>query len=131
MGSHESSEPHIVIVEDDPDVARMLQLELEMEGFRVSIAETGPEGLDLVHRTKPDAVILDGMLPELGGFQVLRRLKSEKETAGIPVIYISARTNPEEARQAVESGAVRYFGKPFEPSELIGEVKSVLAQAGM
>ncbi|MER3395617.1 MAG: two-component system response regulator [Acidimicrobiia bacterium] len=130
MESDSKTAPLVLVVEDDPDVARLIQLELELEGYRVSLASTGSAGLDLARQLQPDVLIIDGMLPELGGFHVLQRLKSEDVTSHIPVIYISARSNPEEARQAVESGAAKYFSKPFEPAELISSIKSILSGRG-
>ncbi len=129
MTTTQQPPPHILVVEDDPDVRKLLQLELELEGFKVSVARTGAEGLEAVRAVKPDAVILDAMLPELGGFHVLRELKSDENTASIPVIYLSARTDTAEGRLAVEAGAARFFPKPFEPAELVEELRSVLGSA--
>jgi DNA-binding response OmpR family regulator len=118
--------PLILVVDDDPDICRLLRLELELEGYRVAEAASGYVGLRIARAEHPAAIILDAMLPPKGGVWVLQELKTDPATASIPVVYISARTNPEEVRQAMELGARYFMPKPFDPQELAGVIASLL-----
>jgi DNA-binding response OmpR family regulator len=105
-------------------------LHLEREGFRCRTASTGPEALRAVKRDPPDLVILDVMLPELGGFEVCRRLRGQRESADLPIIMLTAKAEEVDRVVGLELGADDYVTKPFSPKELVARVRAVLRRAG-
>lgn len=116
----------ILIVEDEPDVRRVLKLTLELAGHRVSEAKTGEEGLLMAAGANPDVIILDIMLPGMGGGEVLQRLRKAAETAPIPVIIVTASAQAAESLQW-EVGTANTFTKPFHPDQLTTRVAEILS----
>lgn len=116
----------ILIVEDEPDIVRMLEYNLKKEGFRTVCAPSGGEGLRRVERDEPDIILLDLMLPEIDGLEVCRRLKQNQETARIPVIMLTAKSRKTDKIVGLELGADDYITKPFSVGELIARIKAVL-----
>lgn len=116
----------ILIVEDEPDIVRMLEYNLKKEGFRTVCASGGGEGLRRVEREHPDIVLLDLMLPEIDGLEVCRRLRQNPDTAGIPVIMLTAKGRETDKIVGLELGADDYITKPFSVAELIARIKAVL-----
>lgn len=116
----------VLVVEDDPAIARLLELDLQIEEYDVLIAPDGLTGLDLARAQKPDIILLDGMLPGMDGMGVMRELKARPETASIPIVFVSARNHPEIIEEALSGGALRYYPKPFEPFEVIEELGRIL-----
>lgn len=102
----------VVVVEDDPAMRLLVRFNLEGEGFRVVLAETGAEGLEAVATEQPDLVLLDVMLPDVGGFEVAKRL------TGVPVVFMSARASSGDFARGREAGAIDYVAKPFDPVTL-------------
>ncbi len=117
----------VLVIDDDPQVLKLVQINLESEGFEVETASDGSEALDAVAREKPDAVVCDLMMPVTDGFTVLRTLRLDPETKKIPFVILSAKTMPADIKQALEMGADRYITKPFDPQELIDTVTRLLA----
>ncbi|HEY4552002.1 MAG TPA: response regulator transcription factor [Bacillaceae bacterium] len=115
---------HILIVEDDDKIARIIQLELEYEGYEVSIAHKGREGLALLENKKIDLVILDVMIPELNGMEVLRRIRQENND--IIVIMLTARSSVYDKVNGLDLGANDYMTKPFEIEELLARIRTNL-----
>jgi signal transduction histidine kinase len=111
-------EADILVVDDEPDVARIIALNLQMEGFGVRIAYNGREALERVREKKPDCILLDIMMPEIDGWEVLRILKEDPATASIPVIVVTARSSDVDRIKGFSGGAVEYVTKPFDPGEL-------------
>ncbi len=111
----------ILIAEDDPQVARLLQFKLEKEGFAVSWAEDGEKALEMVLGEDWDLLLLDVMMPVYDGFQVLRRLRDQKPT--LPVIILSAKGQEKDILHGLELGANDYIAKPFRPAEVVARVK--------
>ena len=109
----------ILVVEDEPDVVDLLRLNLTKAGFLVLEANDGLSGLALARERRPDAVILDLMLPEMHGEDVCRQLKSRESTASIPVIMLTAKAQASERVAGLELGADDYVAKPFSPRELV------------
>ncbi len=120
----------ILVVEDEPDIRELIRLNLELDGFDVVTAADGEEGLDKAAGARPDAIILDVMMPGLDGWEVLGRLKANDATlAEVPVVMLTARTGDLDRVRGGIEGAVRYLTKPFNPSELRETIADVLAGA--
>lgn len=119
---------HILIVEDEEKIARVLQLELEYEGYSVTIKHNGTEGLDAAAKGGHSLVLLDVMLPGLSGLEVLRRLrKTDQQT---PVILLTARDSIPDKVTGLDIGANDYVTKPFEIEELLARIRAALRQNG-
>ena len=118
--------PDILVVDDEPDVARIISLNLEMEGYSVRVAHDGLEALDKVDSSKPDCILLDIMMPEMDGWEVLRVLKSDPAKAEIPVIVVTARNSDVDQIKGFSGGAVEYITKPFDPALLKDYVEKAL-----
>jgi DNA-binding response OmpR family regulator len=110
---------HVLLVDDDAGIRMFLRLNFVLEGFEVTEAGDGVEGLEAVAAQRPDIVILDVMMPRLDGFGVLAALRRSEETRDIPVILLTARASEEDAAAGLEAGAVAYLTKPFDPTELV------------
>ncbi|MCK0094460.1 phosphate regulon transcriptional regulator PhoB [Yoonia sp. F2084L] len=121
-----AQQPHVLIVEDEAAQREVLAYNLEAEGFRVSRAENGDEGLLCVDEDAPDVIVLDWMMPNLSGIEVCRRLKIKPETRGIPIIMLSARSEEVDKVRGLETGADDYVVKPYSVSELMARVRTQL-----
>ncbi len=115
----------VLVIEDEPDVLDLVRYNLAKAGFRVLVARDGLAGLQIAREQRPDAVILDLMLPEMSGEQVCREIKSHEATAAIPVIMLTAKAQPDERVAGLELGADDYVTKPFSPRELVLRVQAV------
>ncbi|MGK0619953.1 response regulator [Meiothermus cerbereus] len=116
----------VLVVEDEPEIAEILEGYLRREGFRTERASDGPQALNLVWAAQPDLVLLDIMLPEMDGLEVLRRIRNHGNT---PVILVTARTEDLDKLLGLELGADDYITKPFSPREVVARVKAVLRRA--
>jgi len=114
----------VLIVEDDPSISLGLRINLEAEGYRVLSADDGEKGLAAARSERPDLIILDVMLPELNGFEVLRTLRREGHS--MPIIILSARTGEMDKVTGLELGAEDYVAKPFSLAELLARVRAAL-----
>ena len=119
----------VVVVEDDPASADVLQRRLQANGMTVSVGRDGSEGLALVRRIVPDLVLLDVMLPDTDGYDVCLRIKSDGNTAHIPVIFLSARGEVVDKVRGLSCGAADYVTKPWNAAELLARIDAVLLQA--
>ncbi|MCC6408191.1 MAG: response regulator [Planctomycetes bacterium] len=117
---------HIVVIEDEPDILEVVQYNLTREGYKVSTAKSGDEGLARVRKENPDLVLLDLMLPGIDGIEVCRRLQADAVTAAIPVIMVTAKGEESDVVTGLALGADDYITKPFSPKELVARVKAVL-----
>ncbi len=120
------SEPVILIVEDEDDIAELLAYNLQRNRYQTIIANTGEEGLDQALTMKPNLVLLDLMLPGLGGLDVCRQLKGHEPSAQIPVVMLTAKGEEEDIIAGFAAGADDYITKPFRPKVLLARVKAVL-----
>jgi two-component system phosphate regulon response regulator PhoB len=118
--------PTILVVEDEPAQRDVLTYNLEAEGFDVVSAEDGEEALLLVAETGPDIIVLDWMLPGISGIEICRRLKTRPETATIPVLMLSARSEEVDRVRGLETGADDYVVKPYSVMELMARVRNQL-----
>jgi len=121
-----ANQPHVLIVEDEAAQREVLAYNLEAEGFRVTRAENGEEGLLCVEEDTPDVIVLDWMMPHLSGIEVCRRLKIKPETRSIPIIMLSARSEEVDKVRGLETGADDYVVKPYSVSELMARVRTQL-----
>jgi two-component system phosphate regulon response regulator PhoB len=121
-----AQQPHVLIVEDEAAQREVLAYNLEAEGFRVTRAENGEEGLLCVDEDPPDVIVLDWMMPHLSGIEVCRRIKMRPETRGIPIIMLSARSEEVDKVRGLETGADDYVVKPYSVSELMARVRTQL-----
>ena len=117
------SEPTILVVDDEPSIREVVSLYLSRAGYRVLVAEDGQAALDLLTHEPPDLVVLDLMLPEVGGLEITRQLRA---TGEIPIIMLTARREETDRILGLEMGADDYVVKPFSPRELVSRVKAVL-----
>jgi DNA-binding response OmpR family regulator len=119
----------ILIVEDDPDIAHLVERYLDKAGFTATHVANGRDALAAIASRPPDLVILDLMLPHLDGLEVCRRLRSHEATAGLPIIMLTARAEESERIVGLELGADDYLAKPFSPGELVARVRALLRRA--
>ena len=115
----------VLVVDDERHIVRLVQVNLERQGYEVLTAYDGVECLEKAKAEKPDLIILDVMMPRMDGFEALQRLKSDPETGQIPVIMLTARAQDRDVLQGYQYGADLYLTKPFSPLELISLVKRV------
>jgi DNA-binding response OmpR family regulator len=118
--------PTVLVVEDDPVILRLLEVNFEMEGFRVLLAHDGSEGIEMARSESPDVVVTDVMMPGTSGLDLLRAVKNEAATAHVPVLLLSAKAQAADVEGGLEAGADDYVTKPFEPVELVDRVNALL-----
>ena len=119
----------ILVVDDEKDLVELLTYNLEQEGFNVQSASDGEKALDLIKGKRPDLILLDLMLPGVKGLDICRILRGKPETAGIPIIMLTARSNDVDKIVGLEMGADDYVTKPFSIRELVARVRAVLRRA--
>lgn len=117
---------HILVVDDEPDIGALVAFHLARERFRVRTASDGLEALRAVESERPDLIILDQMLPNLSGLEVLAELRRRPETRDVPVILLTARREERDRVEGLRLGADDYVAKPFSPQELVLRVAAVL-----
>ena len=116
----------VLLAEDEPDVQLIARLSLKKAGFAVVTVSNGIEVLQRVAEERPDAVLLDWMMPDMDGYETCRRLKADPATASIPVIFLTARVQEAEVARAMALGAVGCIGKPFDALALGKQVLELL-----
>ncbi|MSP10593.1 MAG: phosphate regulon transcriptional regulatory protein PhoB [Pelagibacteraceae bacterium] len=117
---------HIFIVEDEPSIVSVLKYNLEKENYKVSVSDDGEEALKLIKEKNPDLVLMDWMMPNLSGVEILRNLKKDNLCKDIPIIMLTAKGEEEDKLRAFDIGADDYITKPFNQKELIARIKTVL-----
>jgi DNA-binding response OmpR family regulator len=120
---------HVVIIEDEPDIANLLARRFASEGFRVATATDGQAGLHAVHLYRPDLILLDLLLPGVNGWEVCRSLKANLATHDIPVIIVSAIGSPEDRIALLEMGVDDFIVKPCSVKEVVARSRAVLRRA--
>jgi len=121
-----AGEPLVLVVEDEPAQREVLAYNIQAEGFQVVTAEAGDEALDMVRETPPDVIVLDWMLPHVSGIEVCRQLKMGGDTARIPIIMLSARSEEVDKVRGLETGADDYVTKPYSVAELLARLRTQL-----
>ena len=117
----------ILVVDDDTNICELLRLYLTKEGYQVTVANDGEEGLEKFNQVKPDMVLLDVMMPRMDGLEVCRRIRSlQGGAAQVPVLMLTAKGDPMDRIIGLELGADDYLPKPFEPRELLARIRAIL-----
>ena len=118
----------ILVAENEKQIADMIAFKLTNGGHQVIRAQDGEQALDLVKRDPPDLIMLDAMMPGIGGFEVLRRLKADPALRSVPVIMVTAKGHERDVLSGLRGGAVDYVVKPFSLKELAARVELALAK---
>ncbi len=113
----------ILVAEDDREVRELIDITLRLAGYDVVTASNGEQALALVKFSPPDLIMLDVRMPRLDGYETCKALKSDKLTASIPVLFLSARGNKQEVKTGLALGAVEYILKPISPDKLTEKIK--------
>lgn len=124
-----SDSTHVLVVEDDPLVQRVLRLQLESRGYQVTTSSDGLEGFEAAQELVPDVIVLDLMMPKMSGFQVLKRVKSMGKLAEVPVIILTASLDDTHRRRGMSHYADAYLTKPYDEQQLHDTIQGVLDPA--
>ena len=122
----EGTKRRILIVDDEPSIAKILRKQMEVAGFEVQVAVDGREGLAKVKEWKPELVILDVMLPKMNGHEVCAAVKQDEAVKQIPIIMLTAKAQRQDQDEALKHGAEGYLTKPFQLDELLAKVNTLL-----
>jgi len=120
----------ILVVDDEDDILNFLELVLSEKGYDVATASGGQEALTKAQLVRPDLVLLDIMMPQMDGWEVLKLLRVDEDTAEVPVAMLSARTEARDRVQGLQEGAIDYICKPFSLAELLGKIETIFTEAG-
>jgi DNA-binding response OmpR family regulator len=130
LGSPLSAEgPSVLVVDDDPFIARLLEIELHAAGFHVRTAANGVQALELVHEHVPDLVLADVMMPVMDGFELTRRLRADQRTSSMRVVLLTALGVSSGRDEGMHVGADEYVLKPFEVPQLIERIRELLGDS--
>ena len=131
VGSQEEQEQVVILVVDDEDEIRtVLRLMLTSAGYEVREAEDGESALESVHKDPPDLILLDVLMPRMDGFEVCRRVRADSETAHIPILILSAKTDSRSRQEGMLAGATEYLTKPQSAVQLIRHVADAIQGSG-
>ena len=119
----------VLVVDDDPDIARFIEVNLRAHGFEVHLASDGVEALERVREVDPDLVLVDVMMPRMDGFQVVDRLRADPRTANLSIIMLTAKALTADKVLGITTGADDYIIKPFDPVELVARAKGTLRRS--
>jgi DNA-binding response OmpR family regulator len=122
-----SAEPRVLVVDDEPDLLDLVQLDLELEGYDVEVARDGVQALEAIRERRPDLVLLDVMMPRMDGWQVLADAKADEDTASVPIVMLTAKVQDQDQIRGWSHGAAEYITKPFSPLALSQVLQDVLA----
>jgi DNA-binding response OmpR family regulator len=118
----------ILVIEDDPAISRLVDYSLRHEGYEVISATNGLVGIRKAHNEAPDLIILDVMLPGMDGFEICHQLRTEKDTAQLPILMFSAKAQEIDKNTGLKVGADDYLPKPAAPAEIVSRVEKLLAR---
>jgi two-component system, chemotaxis family, chemotaxis protein CheY len=127
MTSNEFRGKRVLVLEDDPSVQTLLRKQLSAHGFEVTIADDGLDGLMKLEQMQPDLLLCDVMMPNLDGIEFVRAVKGNTGTQKIPVIFLTAKTDPRSMIEGINVGARFYVTKPFQMDDLLGKVRRALS----
>ncbi len=122
-------EPHLLVVEDDVDIRDLLKLSLQSAGYRVATAGSAHDAYAEMEKQTPDLILLDWMLPEVSGIEILRRLRRNPALEHVPVIMLTARGDETDRVRGLDSGADDYLPKPFSNKELLARIRALLRRS--
>lgn len=120
---------HVLLAEDEPNIVESLKFVLGRAGYTVTVKENGRDVLDMVIDNPPDVMILDVMLPEIDGFEILRKVRTECRRSDLPVIILTAKGQREDRERAISWGADRFISKPFSNADLVQAVDQLVQRA--
>ena len=120
---------NVILAEDDLDIQLVARLALKRAGFTVKVVGNGKDALEAVRAQAPDVILLDWMMPELDGPETCRQLKADPATAGIPVVFLTAKSQEAEIQRGLSLGAVGYVTKPFDALTLGQHVKELIGKS--
>ncbi len=121
--------PRILAVDDEPNIVRLIQVNLERNGYTVETANNGVQALAKIRERRPDLVVSDVMMPEMGGFELLDSIRMDPALADLPVIMLTAKTQDADVVRGYSTGVDMYLTKPFNPMELLQFVKRILSSS--
>ena len=119
----------VMVIEDEKEIRDLLRYNLEKAGYSVAASGDGEQGLKLLFASRPDALVLDLMLPGLNGLEIVREVRAEPLTHDLPVLVLTARSDEMDKLLGFEQGADDYLTKPFSPRELVARVKALLRRS--
>ena len=119
--------PRVLVVDDEIGIVRLIQVNLERQGYQVETAGNGAEALAKIRRERPNLLVLDVMMPEMNGFELLTNIRSDPALADLPVIMLTAKAQDADVFKGYQLQADMYLTKPFNPSELIAFAKRILS----
>jgi len=125
-GGKPKAGPTVLVVDDDPGVRQVVRLSLELEGYMVKEAGGAEEGLAAVEDEAPDLILLDVMMPQVDGWEMLRRIQERHGAGSIPIVMFSGKVDAQTAAQATARGAQGFVGKPFDPQQLVDQAKQII-----
>jgi two-component system OmpR family response regulator len=120
----------VLVVDDDPVIVRLLEVNFRLEGFEVATASGGDEAIELALERRPDIIVLDVMMPQVDGWEVVDRIRALPRIADVPILFLSARTSEEDRARGLALGVVDYVTKPFDPQDLTALVRRHLEGGG-
>jgi DNA-binding response OmpR family regulator len=121
-----SDKGKVLVVDDDSDIYQIVEANLVAAGFDVRGASNGIDGLRQIRDYAPDVVVLDVLMPEMDGWEVLRQIERDPATAGLPVVMLTCRSEDADILRGLEQGAVEYITKPFYPEDLVASITIIL-----
>jgi DNA-binding response OmpR family regulator len=121
--------PRILVVDDEPNIVRLIQVNLERQGYQVDIANNGQQALDKIRIQRPDLLVSDVMMPEMDGFELLSNIRRDAALESLPVIMLTAKAQDRDVMEGYTRGADMYLTKPFNPIELVTFAKRLLQGA--
>ena len=122
--------PRILAVDDEPNIVRLIQVNLERHGYTVETASNGAQALAKIKANRPDLLVSDVMMPEMDGFELLANVRRDPSLTDLPVIMLTAKAQDKDVMTGYQYGADMYLTKPFNPQELLQFVKRILASSG-
>ena len=122
------SAPTILMVDDDPHILMPLEFLMFKHGFEVFVARNGTEALDIIEKNTPDIVLLDIMMPDVDGYQICAHIKAQPRLNNTAVVFMSAKSNPDDISKGYELGAALYVTKPFSTRELVKKILDMVKE---
>jgi len=119
--------PRILAVDDEPNIVRLIQVNLERHGYQVETANNGAQALAKIRQNRPDLLVSDVMMPEMDGFELLASIRRDPNLMDLPVIMLTAKAQDKDVLEGYKTGADMYLTKPFNPQELLAFVKRILS----
>ncbi len=119
--------PRILAVDDEPNIVRLIQVNLERHGYQVETANNGAQALAKIKANRPDLLVSDVMMPEMDGFELLANVRRDPSLMDLPVIMLTAKAQDKDVLEGYKTGADMYLTKPFNPQELLAFVKRILS----